>query len=144
TIHRQAWAETPDSPFVSRCLSKIHPRRSIMGEPSVWVLFFLGLILGAMAMGLLGAALVLGGFKIAGVPSIPFWKCWRYYSASIGYGIVVLWLLSCAGRFRDQPALTESIIVWVAVAALTQIVVLPLLLRQFTVKALAVQIVAVL
>jgi hypothetical protein len=91
----------------------------------------------------LGGGAVTAGYRLARLPGISYWRCWKVCLASSCYGflaLVPLRFLLPADDVSDwiRRAIQLSVLVTV------QLILVPLLLRNFSRKALSVTWLAVL
>jgi hypothetical protein len=90
-----------------------------------------------------GGGAVMAGYRLAKIPNITFWRCWKTYLASCCYAFLALIPLRLVLRPEEINDSTRQAI-HLSVFLGIQLLVVPLLLRSFSRKALSVTFLAVL
>jgi hypothetical protein len=91
----------------------------------------------------LGGGAVAAGYRLAKLPEVSYWRCWRICLASCCYGFLALIPLRFVLRPDDISEKSRQII-QLGVLLAVQLILVPLLLRNFSRKAVGVTCLAVL
>lgn len=91
----------------------------------------------------LGGSLVFAGFRIARLPKIAYWHCWKVYLAGCCYGFLMMVVLRFGLHHLSQNPPGGSPL-WVGAFCGTQMLLVPLLLKKYSPRALGATILAVL
>jgi len=82
-----------------------------------------------------GGGLVFVGFQFARVPNVDYWKCWKAYLAGCCYGFLVLVAVGL-GLQRSELGPWGRQAVQVGVFCGMQFLLIPLLLRHYSRRAI--------
>ena len=106
-------------------------------------LFVLSFVFPFVMLPALGGGAVAVGYRLINIPDVTFWRCWKVYLAAFCYAFLALIPL----RFLLQPGeISESthLLINAGVLLGVQLLLVPLLMRKFSGRALGVTIAAVL
>ncbi len=110
-----------------------------------WAILILYFVIG---FSLIGATLLCKGFEYAKVPGFPFIRCWKIYLAGLLYGYLVIWgvglILSRPAQGEGAPDSSIEPIVRTVLFFGIPMIAIPLLGRDFSRRAIAVELIAIL
>lgn len=111
-----------------------------MPNPFIFLLSYLGPIFFMLFM---GAALLLLGFKVTRLPGLSYQQHWIAFFIGLSCGFVVMQVVQRSWPVSDLSPL-ERLASQLGIWSAAEVVVIPLVLRQFRPLALAIQVGAVL